>query len=63
MVITRIMPLRVGKGCTESRVISDIIDYTVCLICRDELGMIFDTLAVTQMVTRREMNNSLQKTE
>ncbi len=23
----------------------------------------FDTLAVTQMVTRREMNNSLQKTE
>ena len=46
-----------------SRVISDIIDYTVCLICRDELGMIFDTLAVTQMVTRREMNNSLQKTE
>ena len=27
MATTRIMPLHVGKGCTESRAISDIIDY------------------------------------
>ena len=27
MTTTRIMPLHVGKGCTESRAISDIIDY------------------------------------
>ena len=27
MAITRIMPLHVGKGRTESRAISDIIDY------------------------------------
>lgn len=27
MATTRIMPLHVGKGRTESRVISDIIDY------------------------------------
>ena len=27
MAATRIMPLHVGKGCTESRAISDIIDY------------------------------------
>ena len=29
MATTRIMPLHVGKGCTESRAISDIIDYVV----------------------------------
>ena len=28
MATTRIMPLHVGKGRTESRAISDIIDYT-----------------------------------
>ncbi len=27
MATTRIMPLHVGKGRTESRAISDIIDY------------------------------------
>lgn len=27
MATTRIMPLHVGKGCTESRAISDSIDY------------------------------------
>ena len=27
MATTRIMPLYVGKGCMESRIISDIIDY------------------------------------
>ena len=27
MATTRIMPFHVGKGCTESRAISDIIDY------------------------------------
>ncbi len=27
MTTTRIMPFHVGKGCTESRAISDIIDY------------------------------------
>ena len=31
MATTRIMPLHVGKGCTESRAISDIIDYVVNL--------------------------------
>lgn len=29
MATTRIMPLHVGKGRTESRAISDIIDYVV----------------------------------
>lgn len=29
MATTRIMPFHVGKGCTESRAISDIIDYVV----------------------------------
>ena len=29
MATTRIMPLHVGKGRTESRAISDIIDYTL----------------------------------
>ena len=27
MATTRIMPLYVGKGCMESRIISNIIDY------------------------------------
>ena len=30
-----------------------IQENTACLTCRDELGMTFDTLTVTQMVTRR----------
>ena len=29
MATTRIMPLHVGKGRTESRAISDIIDYNL----------------------------------
>ncbi len=29
MATTRIMPLHVGKGRTESQAISDIIDYVV----------------------------------
>ena len=29
MATTRIMPLHIGKGRTESRAISDIIDYVV----------------------------------
>ena len=31
MATTRIMPIHVGKGRTESRAISDIIDYVVLL--------------------------------
>ena len=27
MATTRIMPLHIGKGCTESQAVSDIIDY------------------------------------
>ena len=36
MATTRIMPFHVGKGCTESRAISDIIDYVVNLQKTDE---------------------------
>ena len=31
MATTRIMPLHVGKGRTESRAISDIIDYVIAV--------------------------------
>ena len=32
MATTRIMPLHVGKGRTESRAISDIIDYALSIL-------------------------------
>lgn len=36
MATTRIMPLHVGKGRTESRAISDIIDYVANVIADSE---------------------------
>ena len=39
MATTRIMPLHIGKGRTESKAISDIIDYDTAALVAMELGI------------------------
>ena len=46
MATTRIMPLHVGKGRTESRAISDIIDY-VANPQKTDNGRLIEDLRVT----------------
>ena len=48
MATTRIMPVHVGKGRTESRAISDIIDYVVNPQKTDN-GMVSRQLCIARM--------------
>ena len=54
MATTRIMPLHVGKGRTESRAISDIIDYVA--IQRKQITA--DSLPAMRVTAGLRMQNS-----
>ena len=50
MATTRIMPLHIGKGRTESRAISEIIDYVANPQKTDHGRLIFDRPAFKEMM-------------
>ena len=51
MATTRIMPLHVGKGRTESRAISDIIDYVP--ISTTKFRRLFEIDSFTRQFSKR----------